>query len=157
MFGYHIANGNIAHGSRCSYHEGTRLYLIRYYCIAASLELLTSLYPDDIGARTLDIGAHAIQKISYVHHMGLLCGVYYGSVTLGFDGSQHYINGGPYADHIQIYLRAHQPFSRCLYYSMFNEYIGAQGRKSLNMLIYRPCPYIATSRKGHLSLSKSPQ
>ena len=72
MLGDDIADHDVASGDGGGAHEGSRLYLIGDDRIVRTVEPFYSADPDDIGARTSDIGSHAVQEVCHIDHMRLL-------------------------------------------------------------------------------------
>ena len=111
-----------------------------------------ALYADNVCSRALYVCAHHIEKVGNVNHMGLLCGVGDYGLPLGGHCRKHYVDGGAYAHHVQVYLGALELIRPCLYGAALYHYIRAQRPHALNVLVYGPLAYGAAAGEGDLRL-----
>ena len=108
MHGNDVFDQHVATRRSGSHHKRTRLDLVRDHGIGGAVQALHAHDADHIGARSLDIGAHGIEKIGQVHDVRLLGGVDDDRAPLGAHRGHHEVGRGADRDDIQIDFAAVQ-------------------------------------------------
>ena len=104
-----ISDCDITARSRCGKHISARFDLVGDDAVIRPVKLLHAVNTDHIRTGTLDIGAHRIQQICHVHHMGLFRNIFQDRASLCKTGGKHHIYSSAYGNLIKINTRPYKP------------------------------------------------
>ena len=122
------------------------------------MELLHAFDFDDVRTGAADTGAHGVEKVGQVDHVGLLGCVFNDSSALGQDCGNHDVHRRAHRLHIQIDAVAHQTLLGGGNDLAADGLDGAaQGLKALDMLVNGAGAEITAAGHGYLSPTKTPQ
>ena len=102
-----------------------------------------------IGSRASDVGSHAVQEIGNVYYVRFFCHVLHDSDAFCHRCRHHYIDRRPYCHDVEINMPPFQILCFGNYFAVLDIHVGSECAEPLQVLVYRPAPDIASSRKCH--------
>ena len=112
---------------------------------------------DDIGAGAVDVGAHHVQAVGQVHHVGLAGDVFQHGQTVGHDGRQHGVHGGAHRYRVEKDMRPLQAAGGDADHAVLHRILRPQGGEGFEVLVNGPGAQVAAARHSHLRRAEPPQ
>ena len=156
VLGDYVLDCYIAHGSCCCHHKGSGFDLIRDDGVLCTMKLLNALDTDDISTCALYIGSHTVEEVGNINDVRFLSRVLDDGLTLCHSSCHHDVDGGSYADNIEVDVTSDKLISFGIN-DVLNVDLSTKRCKSLDMLVNRTKPDMASAGKcnsGILILAK---
>ncbi len=135
-----VGDAQLLAAQRSGDEECARLDTIGNNAMPHPVQLLDALDADPRRARALDLGAHGVEQIRQIQHLGLAGAVFQDGFALGQGGGHQDVFGAGDGDLLEDNLRAVQPVGSGFHVSVFLLDLGAERFQALEVEIDRTSP-----------------
>ena len=152
MLGDDVVYHDVALGDGRREHICARLDLVGYHAVIGAVKAADAADLDDVGAGAADIGAHAVEKVGYVDHVGFFGRVLDDGVAGGQDSRQQDVDRGADGDHVEIDVAAVEVLAVDDDDAVLDRRGGSEGPEALEMLVDGARADVAAAGKGDLGV-----